>query len=70
MAVFDAGVPGVALNAVYDAILYTLNDACVIGKAAARPIIKDQVAGTWLIVHALPLVARLKPFHAVLIEEV
>ena len=63
MAVLNASIPGVALYAVHDAILHALNDAHMVGLAVALPIVKDQVAGAWLIVHVLPLVALPEPFH-------
>lgn len=63
MAVFNASLPGVALNTVHDAVLHALHDAHMVCQAVALPIVKDQGAGAWLIVPVLPLITLPEPFH-------
>lgn len=63
MAVFNAGVTGVALDAVHDSVLNALNDAHMVGQAVALPIVKKQVVGAWLIVAVLPLITFPEPFR-------
>ena len=41
MAVFNASIPGVAFNAVHNAVLHTLNDAHMVGQAVALSVVED-----------------------------
>ena len=63
VAVFDAAIPGIALHGVDQSILYLLYNSNMIGQAVALPIEKDDIAGAWFIVPALPLAALYKPVH-------
>ena len=63
IAVFNATIPGIALHGVDQSVLHLFHDTDVIGQAVALPIKKDNVAGAWLLVSALPLTAFNEPVY-------